>query len=71
MPPTKPCVPWSGREKTQCANAAMPATHLRWLATPRLEHAAQQIASQEYLHSFTEASTHITRLEQALYQGLT
>ena len=30
------------------------AAHLRWLATLKLEHAAQQIGFQEYLHSITE-----------------
>ena len=32
------------------------AAHLRWLATLRMEHAAQQIGFQEYLHSITEAT---------------
>jgi transposase len=35
--------------------------HLRWLAGLRLEHAAQQIAFQEYLHSITEATVRIQR----------
>ena len=40
--------------------------HLRWLATLKLEHPAQQIGFQEYLHSITEATARIARLEQAL-----
>jgi transposase len=31
-----------------------------------MEHAAQQIGMQEYLHSITESSTRIARLEQAM-----
>jgi transposase len=46
--------------------AAWTAAHLRWLATLRLEHAAQQIGMQEYLHAITEATARIARLEQAL-----
>jgi transposase len=42
------------------------AAHLRWLATCRMEHAAQQIGFQEYLHAITEATARIARLEQAL-----
>jgi transposase len=45
---------------------AWTAAHLRWLATLKMEHAAQQIALQEYLHAVTEATTHIGRLEQAM-----
>jgi transposase len=41
------------------------AAHLRWLATLKMEHAAQQIGFQEYLHSITEATARIARLEQA------
>lgn len=44
--------------------------HLRWLATLKLEHAAQQIGFQEYLHSITEASARIARLEQAMRDTL-
>jgi len=40
--------------------------HLRWLATLKLEHAAQRIGFQEYLHSITEATARIQRLEQAM-----
>lgn len=46
------------------------AAHLRWLATIRLEHAAQQIGLQEYLHAITEATARIARLEQALRDTL-
>lgn len=45
---------------------AWTAAHLRWLATLKLEHPAQQIGFQEYLHSVTEATARIARLEQAL-----
>jgi transposase len=44
--------------------------HLRWLATLKLPHAAQQIALQEYLHAVTEATTRIARLEQAMRASL-
>src|SRR5450631_1587807 len=37
--------------------------HLRWLAKLKLEHAAQQIGFQEYLHSITESTARIARLE--------
>ena len=45
---------------------AWTAAHRRWLATLKLEHPAQQIGFQEYLHSVTEATARIARLEQAL-----
>ena len=35
-----------------------------------MEHAAQQIALQEYLHAVTEATTRIGRLEQAMRDTL-
>jgi len=35
------------------------AAHLRWLATLKLPHPAQQIAMQEYLHSITECTARI------------
>lgn len=44
--------------------------HLRWLAKVSLAYPAQQIAFQEYLHSITESSTRIVRLEQALRDTL-
>lgn len=50
--------------------SAWGAAHLRWLATLKLEHAAQQIGFQEYLHAITEASARIARLEQALRDTL-
>ena len=46
------------------------AAHLRWLATLKMEHAAQQIGFQEYLHSITEATARIQRLEQAMRDAL-
>ena len=46
------------------------AAHLRWLATLKMEHAAQQIGFQEYLHSITEATARIARLEQAMRDTL-
>jgi transposase len=56
-------VAYSGR-------SAWSAAHLRWLATVRLPHAAQQIVFQEYLHAITEAGARITRHEQALRDAL-
>jgi transposase len=50
--------------------SAWTAAHLRWLATLKMEHAAQQIGFQEYLHSITEATTRIARLEQAMRDTL-
>ena len=50
--------------------SAWTAAHLRWLATLKVPHAAQQIALQEYLHSVTEASARIARLEQAMRDTL-
>ena len=44
--------------------------HLRWLATLKMEHPAQQIGFQEYLHSITEATARIRRLEQAMRETL-
>ena len=46
------------------------AAHLRWLATVKLEHAAQQISFQEYLHSITASGARIGRLEQAMRDAL-
>jgi transposase len=46
------------------------AAHLRWLATLKMEHAAKQIGFQEYLHSITEATDRIARLEQAMRDTL-
>lgn len=46
------------------------AAHLRWLSRLKMQHAAQQIGFQEYLHSVTESSARIVRLEQALRDAL-
>ena len=46
------------------------AAHLRWLATVKMAHAAQQIGLQEYLHSVTESGARIARLELALREAL-
>ena len=46
------------------------AAHLRWLASLKLPHPAQQIAFQEYLHMITEATARIARLEQARRDAL-
>ena len=46
------------------------AAHLRWLGTIKLEHTAQQISFQEYLHSITESGARIIRLEQAMRDAL-
>lgn len=46
--------------------SAWTAAHLRWLATLKMTHAAQQIGLQEYLHAVSEASARIARLEQAM-----
>ncbi len=50
--------------------SAWTAAHLRWLASLKMEHAAQQIGFQEYLHAITEATARIGRLEQALRDAL-
>ncbi len=49
---------------------AWTAAHLRWLSKLKLEHPAQQIGFQEYLHAITEATARIARLEQALRDTL-
>ena len=46
------------------------AAHLRWLSRLKMQHAAQQIGFQEYLHSVTESSARIVRLEQAMRDAL-
>jgi transposase len=46
------------------------AAHLRWLARLKMEHSAQQIGLQEYLHSITESAARIVRLEQAMRDTL-
>lgn len=55
---------------TYAGRSSWTAAHLRWLATLKLEHAAQQIGFQEYLHAITEANARIARLEQALRDTL-
>ena len=50
--------------------SAWTAAHLRWLATLKLAHSAQQIGFQEYLHAITEATARIARLEQAMRDAL-
>ena len=40
-------IPYAGK-------SSWTAAHLRWLATLKMEHPAQQIGMQEYLHSITE-----------------
>jgi transposase len=50
--------------------SAWTAAHLRWLSTLKMEHEAQQIAFQEYLHSITQATARIARLEQAMRDAL-
>ena len=49
---------------------AWTAAHLRWLATLKMEHAAQQVGFQEYLHAITESAARIVRLEQAMREAL-
>ncbi len=44
---------------TYAGKSAWTAAHLRWLATLKMEHAAQQIGFQEYLHSITDATARI------------
>jgi transposase len=55
--------PYSGK-------SSWTGAHLRWLATLKLPHSAQQIGFQEYLHSITEATARIQRLEQAMREAL-
>ena len=50
--------------------SAWTAAHLRWLATLKMVHAAQQVGFQEYLHAITESTARIARLEQALRDAL-
>ena len=55
---------------TYAGKSSWTAAHLRWLSTLKLEHAAQQIGFQEYLHAISEATARIARLEQALRDTL-
>ena len=50
--------------------SAWTAAHLRWLATLKMAHEAQQVGFQEYLHAITESTARIARLEQALRDAL-
>jgi transposase len=50
--------------------SAWTAAHLRWLASLKLPHPAQQIAFQEYLHAISESGARIARLEQSLRDAL-
>lgn len=50
--------------------SAWTAAHLRWLATVKLAHSAQQIAFQEYLHSITQSTERIARLEKSMIEAL-
>jgi transposase len=55
---------------TYAGKSAWTAAHLRWLATLKMQHAAQQVAFQEYLHATTEATARIARLEQSMRDTL-
>ena len=56
-------IPYAGK-------SSWTAAHLRWLATLKMAHAAQQIGFQEYLHAITDATARIARLEQAMRDTL-
>jgi transposase len=56
--------------RTYAGRSAWTAAHLRWLVGVKMEHAAQQIAFQEYLHAVSESGARITRLEHALRDAL-
>jgi transposase len=43
---------------------------LRWIARLKMEHATQQIGFQEYVHSSSESTARIERLEQAMRDAL-
>jgi len=51
--------------------SAWSGAHLRWLASVKLPHPAQQIVFQEYLHAVSEAGARIERHEQAMRDSLT
>jgi transposase len=55
---------------TYAGKSSWTAAHLRWLARLKMQHSAQQIGFQEYLHSITEATARIHRLEQAMRDAL-
>ena len=56
-------IPYAGK-------SSWTAAHLRWLATLKMQHPAQQIGFQEYLNGITESSSRIARLEQAMRETL-
>jgi transposase len=63
--------PWLLRNGvTYTGKGGWTGAHLRWLATLKMEHAAQRIGFREYLHSITEATARIQRLEQAMRDAL-
>jgi transposase len=55
---------------TYTGKASWTAAHLRWLSTLKMQHDAQQIGFQEYLHAISEATARIARLEQAMRDTL-
>lgn len=44
--------------------------HLRWIARLKMVHPTQQIGFQEYVHSISESTARIERLEQAMRDAL-
>jgi hypothetical protein len=54
---------------TYAGKTAWTAAHLRWLATLKVPHRAQQIGFQDYLHAATESTARNERLEQAEEAG--
>ena len=60
-------LPLGHRDKGQ---ADWSAAHLRYLATIKLSHAAQQIAFQEYLEAITVATERLARLTHAVEAAL-
>ena len=56
-------IPYAGK-------SSWTAAHLRWLATLKMQHPAQQIGFQEYLNGITESTSRIARLEQAMRETL-
>ena len=56
-------IPYAGK-------SSWTAAHLRWLATLKMQHPAQQFGFQEYLNGITESTARIARLEQAMRETL-
>jgi len=56
-------IPYTGKSSWSDA-------HLRWIARLKMEHATQQIGFQEYVHSISESTARIERLEQAMRDAL-